>query len=141
MPYGLNRGLGVLTQYEYAQCNAQFLRGIFDPFCWQTVAPASTVAPVGAPTGDVLTVPPASGTDAQATVDALTNQQLLDQNALNAGAVQSSWWDELTGGTYATAAGAASGLTSYLPWILGGAGLLVFGMVAFGGGSARRYGR
>jgi xanthine/uracil permease len=32
-------------------------------------------------------------------------------------------------------------LTSYFPWILGGVGLLVFGMVAMGGGSARRYGR
>ena len=141
MPYGLNRGLGVLTQYEYAQCNAQPLRGILDPFCWQTVAPATTVAPVGAPTGDVLTVPPASGDDAQATVDSLLNQQVADQNTLNAGAVTSSWWDTLTGNTYATASGAASGLTSYFPWILGGVGLLVFGMVAMGGGSARRYGR
>jgi hypothetical protein len=138
MPYGLNRGLGVLTQYEYAQCNAQFLRGILNPSCWQTVAPQSTVAPVGAPTGDVLTVPPASGTDAEATVDTLTNQQLLDQNALNAAAVTSSWWDTLTGNAYATTSG---GLSSYLPWILGGVGLLIFGMAAMGGGSARRYGR
>lgn len=141
MGYRLNSGMGVLTQYEYAQCNAQPFRGIFDAFCWQTVAPASSVAPPGAPSGDLLTTPPASGEQAQATVDALVNQQLLDQQALNSGAVQSSWWDELTGGTYGAAAGAASGLTSYLPWILGALGLGVFALVAMGGGSARRYGR
>ena len=141
MGYRLNPGMGVLSQAEYAQCNAQFARGIFNPFCWQTVTPPSAIAPPGAPSGDLLTTPPASGEQAQATVDALVNQQLLDQQALNAGAVQSSWWDELTGGTYGAAAGAASGLTSYLPWILGAVGLGVFALVAMGGGSARRYGR
>ena len=141
MAIRLKRGMGVLSQYEYAQCNAQFLKGILNPSCWQTVTPASSVAPPPAPTGDVLTVPPASGEEAQATVDTLLNQQLTDQQTLNAGAVTSSWWDSLTGGTYAAASDAASGVTSYLPWILGGVGLLVFGMVAFGGGSARRYGR
>jgi hypothetical protein len=100
----------------------------------------STVAPPGAPTGDVLTVPPASGADAQATVDALVNQQLVDQQALNAGAVQSTWWDTLTGNTYA--AGAAVGSAAISPWLwLGLAGLGVFGLVAMGGGTARRYGR
>lgn len=139
MPYGLNRGMGGLTPDQLAQCDASFLGGIWNPTCWQPINPPSTVAPVGAPTGDALTVPPASGADAQATVDALVNQQLVDQNALNAPSVTSSWWDSLTGGTYATASSAASGLTSYLPWILGGIGLLVFGMVAMGGGSPRRY--
>ena len=32
-------------------------------------------------------------------------------------------------------------LPAFSPWILGGFGVLVFGMVAMGGGSARRYGR
>ena len=141
MPYGLQRGLGGLTPAEYAACNAEFWNGIFDPTCWQTVNPPSAVAPVGSPTGDALTVPPASGADAQATVDALVNQQVVDQNALNAGAVQSSWWDTLTGNTYSSASGAASGLTAALPWILGAVGIGMFAMVAFGGGSARRYGR
>jgi hypothetical protein len=89
----------------------------------------------------VLTVPPASGVDAQVTVDALLNQQVVDQNALNAGVVTSSWWDSLTGGTYAAASGVTSGLTSYLPWILGGLGLIVVMGSFAGGGSARRYGR
>jgi hypothetical protein len=138
MPYGLQRGLGGLTPAQLTACNAEFMGGIFDPSCWQTINPPSTVAPVGSPTGSTLTVPPASGTDAQSTVDTLVNQQLVDQNALNAGAVTSSWWDTLTGDAYATTSG---GLTSYLPWILGGVGLLIFGMAAMGGGSARRYGR
>ena len=138
MAIRLKRGLG-LTQMEYSVCEASFLRGILMPACWAPVDKPviSTIAPVGAPTGDVLTIPPASGEDAQATVDALVNQQMVDQQALNAQSVTSSWWDSLTGGTYA----AAAGVTSYLPWILGAAGLLVFGFVAFGGGSARRYGK
>jgi hypothetical protein len=141
MAIRLKRGMGVLSQYENAQCNALPFRGIFSANCWQTVAPQSSVAPPPAPTGDVLTVPPASGEEAQATVDTLLNQQLADQQALNAGAVTSSWWDSLTGGTYAAASGAASGFTSYLPWILGGIGLIVVMGGFAGGGSARRYGR
>jgi hypothetical protein len=141
MAIRLRRGMGVLSQYEYAQCNALPFRGIFSTFCWQTVAPASTVAPPGSPTGDLLTLPPASGEQAQQTVDDLLNQQVVDQNAMNAGAVTSSWWDSLTGGAYGAATGAASGFTSYLPWILGGLGLIVVMGSFAGGGSARRYGR
>jgi hypothetical protein len=84
-------------------------------------------------------VPPASAADAQATVDALVNQQLVDQQALNAGAVQSTWWDTLTGNTAAAGSGVSNLLSTAFPWIL--AGLGVFAMVAMGGGSARRYGR
>lgn len=136
MPYGLKGGLGVLSRYEYDQCNALFLRGILYPYCWQTVAPVSTVAPPGAPTGDLLTTPPASGEEAQATVDALVNQQLTDQQALNAQYVTSSWWDEATG-----AVGAVSP-SSTTSWLLYGAlGLGVFALVAVGGGGPRRYGR
>jgi hypothetical protein len=86
-------------------------------------------------------LPPASGEQAQQTVDDLLNQQVVDQNAMNAGAVTSSWWDSLTGGAYGAATGAASGFTSYLPWILGGLGLIVVMGSFAGGGSARRYGR
>lgn len=60
----------------------------------------STVAPPPAPTGAVLTVPPKDEASAQAVVDGLLNQQLKDQQALNAQNVQSSWTDELAGGTY-----------------------------------------
>ena len=139
MAIRFKRGLG-RTQAEDAVCRASLWGGILMPSCWSALD-QSTVAPPGAPTGDVLTVPPASGVDAQATVDTLLNQQVVDQNALNAGAVTSSWWDSLTGGTYAAASGVASGFTSYLPWILGGLGLIVVMGGFAGGGSARRYGR
>jgi hypothetical protein len=137
MAIRLKRGMGVLSQYEYAQCNGQFARGIFYPFCWQTVTPKSTVAPPGAPTGDALTVPPASGEEAQETVDTLLNQQLTDQQALNAGAVQSSWWDEGTGSVGSVA---PSSSTSWLLYgVLGIVGVIA--LISVGGGSPRRYGR
>jgi hypothetical protein len=85
----------------------------------------------------VLTVPPASGADAQATVDALLNQQAANQQAIDAAQVSSSWVDTLIGNTSAVATGAASSLS----WILGLVGLGVFALVAVGGGSPRRYGR
>jgi hypothetical protein len=137
MGYGLSRGMGSLTPYEYAQCNSMFLRGILNPYCWQWVDPASKLAVPPAPTGDVLTVPPASGEQAQATVDALVNQQMVDQQALNASQVTSSWWDEVTG-----AVGSVSP-TSSTSWLLYGV-LAVVGVIALvsvGGGSPRRYGR
>jgi len=133
-----SRGMG-RTVAEDAVCKASFAGGFFSPTCWSMLEP-STLAPPQAPTGDTLTVPPASAADAQATVDTLLNQQLVDQQALNAGAVQSTWWDTLTGNTYA--AGAAVGSAAISPWLwLGLAGLGVFGLVAMGGGTARRYGR
>ena len=132
-----SRGMG-RTVAEDAVCKASFAGGFFSPTCWSALTP-STLAPPGAPTGDTLTVPPASAADAQATVDALVNQQLVDQQALNAGAVQSTWWDTLTGNTAAAGSGVSNLLSTAFPWIL--AGLGVFAMVAMGGGSARRYGR
>lgn len=138
MAYRSNPGMG-RTLAEDATCRAGTFGGFFTPVCW-TALQSSAVAPVGAPTGDVLTVPPASGAEAQATVDALVNQQLIDQQALNAGAVQSSWLDTLTGNTYAAGSSVASTVTS--PWLwLGLAGLGAFALVTVGGGSARRYGR
>ena len=115
------------------------------PACWSQSAAAwalqaGAVAPPPAPTGDVLTVPPASGAEAQATVDQLVNQQMTDQQAKNAAGVTSSWWDQIVGAP----AAAASALTpSSIPWgwIIGGFGIVAFGMVALGGGSPRRYGR
>lgn len=139
MALRFKRGLG-RTLAEDADCRSGFFGGFFTPVCW-TRLQSSAVAPVGAPTGDVLTVPPASGEEAQATVDALVNQQMVDQQALNAQSVTSSLWDTLTGGTYGAAAGAASGIGSSLPWILGAVGLGVFALVAIGGGRPRRYGK
>ena len=98
----------------------------------------TTVGVPPAPTGSVLTVPPASGAEAQATVDALLNQQVVNQQAANAQGVTSSWIDQAS--SSAVAAGEA--VTGSFPWVLIGAlGLGVFAMVAVGGGSARRYGR
>lgn len=114
-----------------------------NPFCWShspdewALIVRGVVAPPGAPSGDALTVPPASGDDAQAVVDALLNQQLADQQKLNAGGVQSTWWDEVTGG-----ASAAADKATEFPWLLmGGLALGAFALVAVSGGSPRRYGR
>ena len=139
MALRFKRGLG-RTLAEDAECRSGTFGGFFTPVCW-TRLQSSTVAPVGAPTGDALTVPPASGEEAQATVDALVNQQFADQQSLNAQSVTYSWWDSVTGGSYGAAAGAVSGVTSAFPWIVGVVGIGIFALVAFGGGSPRRYGR
>lgn len=127
-------GLG-RTLAQDAVCQTEVFGGFFDPSCWSALVP-STVAPVGAPTGSVLTVPPASGVDAQTTVDSLVNQQLTDQQSLNATAVQSSALDQAASGVVAV----GSAVTSPLMWI-GLIGLGVFALVAMGGGAPRRYGR
>jgi hypothetical protein len=137
MAIRFKRGMGGLTPAQYAACNDSFLGGIWNPTCWQSLNPPSTVAPVGAPTGSALTVPPASGADAQATIDTLVNQQMTDQQALNAGAVQSSWWDTVTGAVGSVAPDSG---TSWLMYgVLAIVGVMAF--VSIGGGSARRYGR
>ena len=56
----------------------------------------SSVAPVGVPMN--LTTAPASGQDATNTINALVNQQMIDQQALNASQVNSTWVDLLLGG-------------------------------------------
>lgn len=99
-----------------------------------------------APTGDVLTVPPASGADAQATVDALLAAQLKAQQAANAAGVTSSPLDVVEGGVASATDSLVSWGDSFISggipmwvWLLGG--VAVFGLVAFSGGSPRRYGR
>ena len=135
------------------ECGGAYDAG--NPSCWTHDRVASwfpfnlimspnppVVAAPRSPSGAVLTTPPASGEDAQATVDALLNQQLADQQALNAGQVQSSVWDEIEGGTYQAGESIANAATvafNWLPWALGG--ILVFGAVALAAGSPRRYGR
>lgn len=144
--YGLrNHGLG-RTPSEDVLCRKDWAGGFFMPSCWSMLEP-STIAPPRAPTGDVLTLPPASGEEAQATVDALLNQQLRDQQALNAAGVKSSWLDELASGIVDTGdAAAAAGNALLKPggiplWIWLAGGLGVFALVAVSGGSPRRYGR
>lgn len=145
MPYGLNRGLGVTT-YE---CEA--IQNSMDPMSAHVSLPCmwaaifgysnSEIAVPPAPTGAALTTPPASGEEAAALQQSLADEELRRQQAINAAGVQSSLWDEIAGGTYAAGSGVADTLSSALPWILGAVGVGVFALVAFSGGSARRYGR
>ena len=147
MPYGLKRGLGVTT-YE-----CQAIQDSSDPMSAKVSLPCmwaaifgysnSEIAVPPAPTGAALTVPPASGADAAALAQSLSDQQIAAQQAINAQGVQSSLVDQASSGIVDTANAVtgtlSAGLSAALPWILGAAGLLVFGMVAMGGGSARRY--
>jgi hypothetical protein len=120
---------------DWANCRGW--ASYFNPGCYFG-GPPSNIAPPRAPTGDVLTVPPASGEEAQATIDEILNQQMRDQQALAAGQVKSSWWDSLTGGAYAAGTYSPGGV-SWMVWAtlaIGG-----FALVTLGGGSPRRYGR
>lgn len=129
--YGLS-SLG-RTVYEDSVCRASFAGGFFRPSCWSALE-VSPLAPPGAPPVELWRVPPASGEEAQATVDALLNQQAEDQKALNAAGVSSSWVDRISSGVVS-----APGGVSWLMW--GALGLGVFALVAVSGGSPRRYGR
>ena len=141
MPYGLKRGLGVTT-YE-----CQAIQESSDPMSAHVSLPCmwaaifgysnSEIAVPAAPTGAALTVPPASGVDAAALAQSLSDQQVAAQQAANASGVQSSLLDQTSSGVVDT----ANAVTSAVPWVLGAVGLLIFGMVAMGGGSARRYAR
>ncbi|HXU76433.1 MAG TPA: hypothetical protein VN794_07685 [Methylomirabilota bacterium] len=105
-------------------------------------ADATPIGTPPAPTGKVLTTPPASESDAQAAVDALLNQQLEAQKELNAAGVESSWVDRAASVVEDTADDLnplKAGNTNWLLW--GAVGLGVFALVAISGGSPRRYGR
>lgn len=111
---------------------------------WFNPASSGSVAPPKAPTD--LTTPPASGAAAQQTVDALLNQQMADQQALDASQVTTTIGSEVggalsqAGDTVSSAAkNAVESLTS--PWLWLGLGLGVFALVAIAGGGPRRYGR
>jgi hypothetical protein len=99
----------------------------------------TSVAVAPAPPQAVWTVPPASGVDAQATVDTLLNQQLVNQQAANAEGVQSTWVDSAASGVVAAGGAVSSMLSS--PWLWGLLGLGAFALVAVGGDQPRRYGR
>ena len=86
------RGMGV----DASQCTS-FFSWALNSDCWghsipywqQAMIPGgSGLAVPAAPTGSVLTTPPANGAEAQATVDALLNEQLAAQQATNAAQVQ-----------------------------------------------------
>jgi len=149
MAYRIRRGLG-RTMAEDATCKASLFGGFFSPTCWTSLEP-NPLAPPPAPTGAALTTPPASGADAQATVDALLNEQMRAQQALAAQQVQSSAADQAasavvdTAGAVSDAAeSAANALAApfgvpWWAWLAGGVGIFAF--AALGSGSPRRYGR
>jgi hypothetical protein len=99
----------------------------------------TTVGVAPAPTGSVLTVPPESGVEAQATVDALLNAQLEAQKAANAEGVQSGALDQAASVVVETSSAVGSFFSS--PWFWGVLGLGAFALVAIGGDQPRRYGR
>ena len=145
MAIRFKRGLGVTT-YE-----CQAVQDSSDPMSAKISLPCmwaaifgysnSEIAVPPAPTGAALTVPPASGQSAAQLAQSLSDQQVAAQQAINAAGVQSSLADQAASGIVDTTNSLTDSLTSLLPWILGAAGLLVFGMVTMGSGSARRYGR
>jgi uncharacterized protein YfaQ (DUF2300 family) len=108
------------------------------PKCWSWLNPTTRIAVPVAPEGSALTLPPASGEDAEATVDALVDQQMRDEQALMASRVTSSWLDDVASGAVAASEVRIGGL-SPLAWL--GVGLGVIALVFVGGGSPRRYGR
>jgi hypothetical protein len=132
-----NRRRGVGDAPPANPCDTRWAWAI--PKCWAWLNPPShDLAPPPAPTGDTLTVPPADEASAQATVDELLNQQMTDQQALAASRVQSSWFDQFASGAVAVGDNPIGGLSTMV-WI--GLGIGAFALVAFSGGSPRRYGR
>lgn len=149
LPIGISTGTPYHCEYT--------MNWLVNPRCWQyspsTWASmiAGNLAAPPAPTGAALTTPPASGADAAALAQSLANQQLVAQNAIDAAQVQSSGLDVASSAIVDTADAAAAaakaaadsllnpGGLSLMVWLALGLG--VFGIVAFGGGSARRYGR
>lgn len=155
-----NRGIGDVlnpTAGTALDCGL-FAGGVFNKACWclqwpslcsqadyvaaRALADPSVYAaiqqppPVGAPTGAVLTTPPASGEQAQAQVDAILAQQVADWQAQNMGTMQQtqSGLDQFAADFKVATAG-----ISWWIWLAGGLG--VFALVAVSGGSPRRYGR
>lgn len=116
--------------------------GIYPPSCmWAAIFgyDSPTLAVPGSPPQSVWTVPPVSGADAQQTVNALVDQQLIDQQAINSVNVQSTWLDRLlgTGGSIANNLPSASSLMYLVLGVVAVA--LIIPMTSDGG--PRRYGR
>jgi hypothetical protein len=137
----VNRGIGAVNIFGQRCTPGDQYTSVAGDVCpapqwwmnlWGITDTSVAVAP--APTGDALTVPPASGEQASALVQSLSDQQLVAQQAANAQGVTSSWWDTVTGGAYSATAG---GMPTWA-WIAL-AGLAAFAL-ATAGASPRRYG-
>jgi hypothetical protein len=137
------RGMGV----DASQCTS-FFSWALNSDCWghsipywqQAMIPGgSGLAVPAAPTGSVLTTPPASGADAQATVDALLNEQLAAQQVANAAQVQPvtdiySLFNSATGGMFAGGGGDSTPSPGFsVPWWAWAVGGGIFLVAAFGG--------
>jgi hypothetical protein len=140
--------------------------GVFKPQCWCLDHPAlcspdnykaavgwaypgMTYAPIqpppvpGAPTGDKLTVPSASGADAQQTIDDILAAQMKAWQAQNAGTMAETQGNLDAIDTSVTNWNPLKLIPDSTNWLLIG-GLALVGVVALsavGGGSPRRYGR
>ena len=130
------RGMGV----DASQCTS-FFSWALNSDCWghsipywqQAMIPGgSGLAVPAAPTGSVLTTPPASGAEAQATVDTLLNEQLAAQQAADAAQVQPvtdvySVVDSVVNARSSLASGLS---VPWWAWVVGGG---IFLVAAFGG--------
>lgn len=134
----LRTGLGVVSSDVPASpCATQWAWSI--PTCWQWPKSliygdkyANTPMPPAVrstlPDGAPIPVVPESGDAALATIDAITGQQIADTQAGNQG-----FFEQLN-----TVVNPPAGVPWWV-WLAGGG--VVFALVAFSGGSPRRYGR
>jgi hypothetical protein len=136
----MRRGFGQIT--DATQCTS-FFGWLGNSDCWghsipywqNVVTPGgSGIAPPPAPTGSVLTTPPANAAEAQATVNELLNQQMAAQQAADASQVQPvtdvySLLNSATGSVLAGSSTTSSGVPWWV-WVVAGG---IFLVAAFGG--------
>ena len=109
-------------------------RAMADPSVYNTLRQPPVVA---APSGDKLVTPPASGEDAQSTVDELLADQMRRWQGQNTESMQ-----ETAGNLSQFQSDYEKATAASIPmWLWLAAGVGVFAVVAVGGGSPRRYGR
>lgn len=142
MGYRFNRGMG-RTVAQDRICQTEVLQGFFDPACWSALElPVIGTAP--APTGDALTLPPASGEDAAALQQSLADEAMRRQQGIDAAQVQTNWLDRFSSGAVDTgnALNPFDGGPGGLSWLLWGAlGVGAFALVTLATPGPRRYGR
>ena len=109
-------------------------KSLVSPYYLQGCGSNVGVAP--APPQELWNVPPVSGESAQATVNSLLNEQMVNQQTINASQVTSSWWDTLLGDTSSEIDNIPSMLKVGL---IGIVGMGLFMML--GDSGPRRYGR
>lgn len=126
LPYWIDDSTESQAKYAFLSGTGVTAQEIVNPGSVYVAPPAPP--PVGAPSGPDLTVPPASGQTAQATVDQIISDQAAAQK------VQASGFFSSLNSVVNPAGG-----TNWLLW--GAVGLGVFALVAMGGGSPGRYGR